>query len=355
VSVRVASWPHWYEPNVYLPLFYDALAQYGVEHVANVPLDKNALLDPANAVSVLHIHWPYPIWQRGRRSPRQLLRIARLWRLLSQLRRSGIRIVWTVHNVQSQDGGSFVDRLGQSLLYKQADLCIFHSNSAVAQARVLYGDRTKATLVMPHGNYDGALPTPAARAQTLRALGLPPERKILLCFGQIRSYKGFDRAVQAMHYLPADAFHLVIAGRLMLPESQVLGEAQHRHPNVTVLWGDMEEQRLADLLEAADVVLLPYRDLTSSGALLHALTAGKGVVATDLPYFREVLSNAPEAGVLVRNPAPETLAAAIREFFTISPVQRGRAARELASTFDWQRVVAPVAEWLLRHSTPSTG
>ena len=64
--------------------------------------------------------------------------------------------------------------------------------------------------------------------------------------------------------------------------------------------GEVEPQVVSDLLHAADAVLLPYRRITGSGVLLQALTAGVGVVASDLPYFREVLAPEPDAGVFIR-------------------------------------------------------
>ena len=50
---------------------------------------------------------------------------------------------------------------------------------------------------------------------------------------------------------------------------------------------------------AADVLLYPYRDITTSGALLTGLNYCKPIVASDLPPFREYLI-AGENAMLVR-------------------------------------------------------
>ena len=350
--IRIASWPHWYEPNMYLPLLYDALAPFGIEHVRDVPLEPKALT--AQSIDVLHFHWPYPIWRdAGRSAPRNLITLARFWRLLSRVKRSGVRVIWTVHNARSHDRHDFIDHWGHRLLYHKADLCVFHSPSAQHEAAALYGKRSGANLVMAHGNYDGALPTPSTRAHTLASIGIHQTKRVLLCFGQIRRYKGFDVAVKALDDLPADQYHLIIAGRPLQSRTELLGDANKASANLTLIWEDVDDQRLADLLEAADAVLLPYRAITASGALLHALTVGKGVVVSDLPYFREILSANPEAGVLVDPENPHALASGIREFFTMDLARRGRAARTIATGFAWAGVVPPLAKWIRQQTEPS--
>jgi beta-1,4-mannosyltransferase len=350
--IRIASWPHWYEPNLYLPLLYQALAPYGIEHMRDVPLEPKAL--SAHSIDVLHLHWPYPIWRdSGRRAPRNLITIGRFWRFLSRVKHRGVRVIWTVHNARSHDGHDFIDHLGHRLLYHKADLCVFHSQSAQREAAALYGNRSGATLIMAHGSYEGALPTAATRAQTLGSLAIPQGKRVLLCFGQIRRYKGFDLAVKALDYLPADEYHLIIAGRLMQSRTELLGADDKAFGNLTLIGEDLDDQRLADLLGAADVVLLPYRAITASGALLHALTVGKGVVASDLPYFREILSANPEAGVLVAPENPDALASGIREFFTMDLTRRGRSARTIATGHTWDTVVPPLANWIRQETARS--
>jgi len=46
---------------------------------------------------------------------------------------------------------------------------------------------------------------------------------------------------------------------------------------------------LVELYQAADVVVYPYRAITTSGALATGLALGKTIVASDLPVFRELL------------------------------------------------------------------
>lgn len=344
--IRIASWPHWYGPASYLELFYSALRAHGVEHVPFVPLDTPppAFAEQADA---LHLHWVYPYWRDGRKGHvRRLLRVGRLGQRLRGLRREGIRIFWTVHNLEHHEGDGPADRVARRLLHGTTDLRIFHSAWALGEARKRYGPGRGAALVMPHGNYDGAFPSPGPRPRTLKRMGIPGERQVLVCFGQLRPYKGFDTALAALDRLPPGTVHLVIAGRSVEGTGEGLRRRAEGRDDAVVHLGDLTNRELSDLLGAADAVLLPFRQVTGSGTLLAALTFGRAVVASDLPYFREILGPHPGAGLLVPPGDPAALAQGIEELLTRPALDRERAALDAAAAFPWPRVVAPVAAWL---------
>jgi glycosyltransferase involved in cell wall biosynthesis len=68
------------------------------------------------------------------------------------------------------------------------------------------------------------------------------------------------------------------------------------------------------------------------------------VVASDLPYFREVLADDPTAGVFCRPDDASGLAAAVETFFAGDVPARHAAARRLADRYAWSEVIKPVAE-----------
>jgi glycosyltransferase involved in cell wall biosynthesis len=54
-------------------------------------------------------------------------------------------------------------------------------------------------------------------------------------------------------------------------------------------------EELVALYRAADVVVYPYRAITTSGALATGLALGKTIAASDLPVFRELLTDGENA------------------------------------------------------------
>lgn len=71
-------------------------------------------------------------------------------------------------------------------------------------------------------------------------------------------------------------------------------------------------EELVALYRAADVVVYPYRAITTSGALATGLALGKAIVASDLPVFRELLTNG-ENAVLVDPENTAELAGALKD------------------------------------------
>jgi glycosyltransferase involved in cell wall biosynthesis len=346
-TIRVASIPY-RDENRYLELFYRALVPHGVEMVPGFWLDRASLLKHAASLDVVHIQWcPEMLWAWGGRSARHRMHgLVGLWRDLRLARRLGVRLVWTVHDIESHEGSGFLDRLGYRLLARAADLILAHSERVPGEVARRYGGDPAKTLVLPHGNYDGAFPAPGPRAATLAGLGLGEDRKVLVCCGGVRRYKGLEVAIDAMRRL-GPAYQLVIAG---YPLEAALGEELRQRcgdsDNVHLVFKRLTQQEVADLVHAADCVLLPYRRITGSGALLTTVTLGRGVVASDLPYFREMLAFEPEAGVLYPAGSPEALARGVEEYFSRRVEGRNAAARRLADRFPWEEAVRPYGDWL---------
>jgi glycosyltransferase involved in cell wall biosynthesis len=326
---------------------YAALGAYGVKHVPDVPLTWKDLTGQRPPVDILHLHWPEPYWREPEASQkRQAWRVRRLGRLLSRLRNRGLRIVWTVHNLEHHEGTGAADWLGYELLHAMTDLRILHSEWSRRVAADRFGGPGD-TIVMLHGNYVGVLPEPHPREETLAALGIPGDRRVLLCAGQLRRYKGFEIALDAMILLRDDPCHLIVAGRPVDSTAEELSSRAPSLQNVTLLPREVEDQELADLFQAADAALLPYLRVTGSGVLMHALTSSRSVVASDLPYFREMLAGEPNAGVLVEPGDPDSLARGIRAALDVPDEHRRAAAQRITERHDWQRVVRPYADWLV--------
>ena len=110
---------------------------------------------------------------------------------------------------------------------------------------------------------------------------------------------------------------------------------------------ELTDQEFADLTAASDAVLLPYRAITGSGALLAALGLGRGVVTSDLPYFREILADEPDAGMVVSGWDTAAWANALLQYLERRPAAvRSRAALRLAARYRWDRCVEPLVDAL---------
>lgn len=148
--------------------------------------------------------------------------------------------------------------------------------------------------VVAHGRHftpQVDLSPPQAKAE----LGLDPDRLTLLCIGFLQHHKGFDLAVQAhaMAQLPDADLHIVGSGRIDHPEIadyvERLRTMADTSANVTLHEGYVSDERFDRWLLAADVVVLPYREIWSSGVVERARLFNKPIISSDLPQLRDQL------------------------------------------------------------------
>ncbi len=202
-------------------------------------------------------------------------------------------------------------------------------------------------LVIGHGSYKGIYPPPRSRNAVLTELGLQPEVPVVSCVGLIRKYKGTELACEAVRRL-GGRVQLVVAG---LPWSENdrsgLERAMNGLHGAVLVPKQLSDQEFADLVAASDAVLLPYSNITGSGLLLAAWTLGCGVVASDLPYFAEMIPAGTDSGLLFSAGDSKALAEGIIRYLDLPAARRRAAALEQADLYSWTRCVEPLARTLI--------
>jgi len=242
------------------------------------------------------------------------------------------------------------------MLAGECDTIICHSETARDTFTQKYG-LTNKTLVMRHGNWSNAYPPPRPRDIVLRDLGLKEDLPLICFLGALRSYKGADLCLDAVAKLDGRV-QLVIAGS---PHAGFRVRAFARRvacmENTVFIPRFLSPQEFANLASASEAFLLPYRRMTTSGVLHVAFTFHRGVVASDLPYFRESLRYNLNCGRLFRSGDATALAEAIEDYLRIPKKSRSEAAREFAERHRWDKVVLPVVEriekWVKRDPSAS--
>jgi beta-1,4-mannosyltransferase len=340
-TLRIVSRPgvNDQEQNPYFRLLYGALASYAIEHRGAFQLNNEWLRRNAADLDAIHIHWPEYLWRvDGRTLPRRVAGLVRFLRLAKSL---GLQRVWTVHNLPPHER-QIADLAGLWLLAREIDLFVCHTVDVAARLkRWLRPPRSSTVVQMPLGNYDGAYPPAQDPLETARQLGIPTDKPVVIVLGLLRPYKGLDVALRAARMLH-DSTHLVIAGEPFGDLSEIRREVAAAG-NATLIDRRLSDQDVSNLLNLSNVMWLPYRRISSSSAVLLALTASRGVIASDLPFFRELLSGHEDAGRLVLPDNPAALAGATRAYLAVPRDRRCAAARRLADRFAWHDVVRDFA------------
>ena len=215
-------------------------------------------------------------------------------------RKRGSKIVLTVHDLLPHDTGQRYKRTFEAV-YRSVDGIICHSDHIRARLAAEFSVAEERVSVIPHGPFFYDLPA-SGEEETLRGFGVGPGEALVLWQGIIFPYKGVDlllRAWQRVEVSGSSAW-LVIAGT---GSPDLLEEIREQVrelglKRVKLHFRFISTEELVALYRAADVVVYPYRAITTSGALATGLALGKAIVASDLPVFRELLTDR-ESALLV--------------------------------------------------------
>jgi len=276
----------------------------GLEYVPSARrLQKEiARLDP----DVLHVQW------LG--LPRFDLR----WLEAAQRERP---VVFTAHDVLPRRTADKLDLWRQ--VFSTVDRVVVHGAAAAEQLAELGVDYTKIVRI-PHPVF-----TPTREIA-------PPQGSTILFFGLIRRSKGLDLLVRA---LPAIAervpdVRLVVAGDPIEPAEPYQALARELGIAERIDWRlrFLAEEEIADVMEEAALVALPYREIESSGVLATALGHGRPAVVTDVGSLGDIVREF-EAGEVVPPEDAAALAGACSRLLLEPPGTTTRAREALT----WER------------------
>ena len=210
------------------------------------------------------------------------------------VRRRGIKLVYTVHNVLPHDSNAKVENsLGE--VYRLMDALICHTRETKDYLVHNFGLDADKIWLIPHGPLFFDYPR-LEKAEAKRRIGLEPTLCVVLYQGLIRPYKGLDFLLEAWKEVQArqPAAKLVIAGRgeqchMDAVKSQINENGLAASVKLDLRYLRSEEIPL--YYQATDIAIYPYREITQSGALMTGIAFGKPIIATALPGFREALED----------------------------------------------------------------
>lgn len=281
---RLAYWPGGRQ-NPYLELLYSRCPETGF---LPSPLIRYSDLNDLSPQAVFHLHWTRGA-QLGAASEQEArtMTAAYLAPIEDFVARGGT-LLWSVHEEAPHDVAfAEVERELRSRLANLAHgVHLLHGSTfdTVAPRYPLPEDRT---FVVEHPLYSGYYPTYITRDAARRRLGIDDDTALVVGFGALRPYKGFERLVDCIDDLGeaiGRPVHVLIAGPTMQhADTSSLEERAAARLDVTVSAGPVPVSDVQVLFRAADVVALPYRNVMNSGVLMLGLTFRRPCVAPRNP------------------------------------------------------------------------
>lgn len=234
-------------------------------------------------------------------------------------------------------------------LVESADVVVTMTETARQRLVASYGADPDAVVVIPHGAIDhGPVDTDAARAERSST-----DRPLVLTWGLLGPGKGIEWAIDSMpglqdlrpRYLVIGKTHPKVLERDGEEYRRSLALRAHTRGVADIVELDdryLEVDELADLVQRADVVLLPYdsHEQVTSGVLNEAVAAGRPVVSTAFPHAVELLGDG--TGLVVPQRDPVALEAALRRALGEPGLADGLAERAARKAPDllWGAVAA---------------
>ncbi len=236
----------------------------------------------------------------------------------------GKKLTLTAHNVNiaRRDGNdSWLNRATLRFQYRMVDHLFVHTEKMKSELAGEYRVREDAITVIAHPINDAFPDTDLTPAEAKKKLGLKQHDKAILFFGRLRPYKGLEYLIQAFQLLPQNSdYRLIIAGESKKGSEEYFEKIQQMiGPGVTSGRILPKIEYIADdnaevYLKAADVLVLPYKEIFQSGVLFLGYSFGLPAIATDVGSFREAIVEG-RTGFVARSCDPAELAATIEQYF----------------------------------------
>lgn len=229
------------------------------------------------------------------------------------------KLVLTVHNVLPHEQKKF-DYLLYNTIYKKADKLIVHNEQTRTQLSELFNIDNNEIYVVPHGIYSSHI----SNIHDIKEED-GESKSNLLFFGLIRPYKGLDVLINALELLPEKYRNKVSVKIVGNNVDNIDFKQQLKSKNLSTFVDLVDqfvpESEVGDYFNWADAVILPYKKISGSGALLLSYTFNKIVITSDLPAFIEETDNG-KTGLIFKNNNPSDLCEKIIQFLESNKSER---------------------------------
>ncbi len=219
-------------------------------------------------------------------------------------RKTGIKVIYTCHDVLPHNAKWYHPYILKKL-YNNVNGLIVHSESN-KRAIIGMGVNPGKIKVIPHGLFGyfyqiGDICKDDAREM----LGIDSKKKVLLFFGSIVKRKGAERILEEMPKILAacDDVVLVMAGHNGYPKGYLerlikkLGLEEY----VKFFGERVPDEDVGLFFSAADAVILPYLECSTSGVIKVAFAFGVPVISTRVGELEELVTKN-NAGELIDFP-----------------------------------------------------
>ncbi len=263
-----------------------------------------------------------------------------LW-IYKLIRLKNIKVVISPHDIKPFEGKALTPFL--KYVYKTADGIIIHSKEDFKTLNDYITENEQSKISNIHVGEYSLLSKNISIEEARNILGIAENKKVILFFGYIRRYKGLDILLESVKILKEKhpEIFLIVAGKDIegFNKYQKIIDKFDIEDNILKRIEYIPVDETSIYFSAANVVVLPYRNIYQSGVVYLAYAHSKPVIVTNVGGLPDITEDG-KSGYIVEPNNPEDLAGKIDKMF-VSPSsleKMGEYGYQMAKDkFSWEQ------------------
>jgi glycosyltransferase involved in cell wall biosynthesis len=206
--------------------------------------------------------------------------------------------VWTVHNITPHDP-VFRDDLSVTHLYlDRTRVAVWHSERSIAEAKRAFSAKglsetwSAKDSIIPCMNFNGAFEDTISEKGARMRLGIRDKEFVVGHYAPTHPYKGTEDFLKLLSMDTDRRVRFCIFGECREPDLEAsIREAAAARTNLITHLGFISNAEMQYWFKACDVVVQPYRDITTSGSIYFPIAFSKPVIAPPLGNIPDVIQH----------------------------------------------------------------
>ena len=269
---------------------------------------------------------------------------------IKKIKNLGIKIIVTVHDILPFNE-MFYDYSNHKKIYDMADKIIVQAKPNIERINKMFDNLESKVVYIPHGNFVEHVNI-IEKDKARELLNIHKDKKVILFFGQIKKVKGLDVLIRAYGELISksndDNLLLLIAGKVWgedFTKYEKLIDELNIRDKVKLDIKYIKDEEVDWYYNAADINVLPYRELYQSGVVHLAYGYKTPVIATRVGSFPEVIIDK-VTGILIEKDNYKELSEAINDLvYDEEKIKNmGQAGRNhIEENFSWDKIADKIS------------
>jgi len=335
--MKVWMWPKSSELNFYNDLLTNSLCGAGMD-IKDLKHGKLMLkVGQAKPGDIVHIHWMHHAYQN--RNPLLFIVKSFIFMItMMYLKMRNIQLIWTIHNLYPHNAKYHrMERFMRRLICRFCNKLIVASESIKRKVMAEFDVPAKKLFVVKHGHYLGVYKRKGTDFR--QVYNIPEDADVYLFLGAIKAYKGVEDLIEAFNAVKSKQSYLIIAGKADVEMTEYLKHVQD-NDNIIMELQFIPNESIADLISSVDVMVMPYKEITTSGSAILGLSFKKLIVMPNNDFIDEYFT---EDMVVRYNPAVDNgLTNAMKVALLVKKENKSPNYEEVLKELEWSTIAQKI-------------